>query len=131
MQTSKVIHIVGCHAEGEVGDVIVGGVLPPPGNSMFERMTAMQRDQDDLRRLLLCEPRGSVARHVNLITPPTRADCDFGLITMEPTEFVPMSTDARRRLTARSRLRRAAPRPTHPQDRDRPRGATRRARAGT
>jgi proline racemase len=41
--------------------------------------------------LLLCEPRGSVARHVNLITPPTRADCDIGLITMEPTEFVPMS----------------------------------------
>jgi proline racemase len=51
----------------------------------------MQRNQDHLRRLLLCEPRGSVARHVNLITPPTRADCDIGLITMEPTEFVPMS----------------------------------------
>ena len=85
------ISVVGCHAEGEVGDVIVGGVLPPPGRTMFERMTAMQRDQDDLRRMLLCEPRGSVARHVNLITPPTRADCAIGLITMEPTEFVPMS----------------------------------------
>ena len=91
MKTNRVISIVGCHAEGEIGDVIVGGVLPPPGRTMFERMTAMQRDQDDLRRLLLCEPRGSVARHVNLITPPTRDDCDIGLITMEPTEFVPMS----------------------------------------
>ncbi len=91
MQTKRLISIVGCHAEGEVGDVIVGGVLPPPGRTMFERMTSMQRDQDDLRRLLLCEPRGSVARHVNLITPPARADCDIGLITMEPTEFVPMS----------------------------------------
>jgi proline racemase len=83
--------VLGCHAEGEVGDVIVGGVLPPPGRTMFERMSAMQRDQDDLRRLLLCEPRGSVARHVNLITPPVREDCAFGMITMEPTEFVPMS----------------------------------------
>lgn len=91
MQTRRVISVVGCHAEGEVGDVIVGGVLPPPGRTMFERMTSMQRDHDDLRRLLLCEPRGSVARHVNLITPPARADCDIGLITMEPTEFVPMS----------------------------------------
>jgi proline racemase len=91
MQAKRVISVVGCHAEGEVGDVIVGGVLPPPGESMFERMTAMQRDQDGLRRLLLCEPRGSVARHVNLITPPIRSDCDFGMITMEPTEFVPMS----------------------------------------
>ena len=91
MQSKRVISVVGCHAEGEVGDVIVGGVLPPPGRTMFERMTAMQRDQDDLRRWLLCEPRGSVARHVNLITPPVRADCDIGMITMEPTEFVPMS----------------------------------------
>jgi len=91
MHAKRVISIVGCHAEGEVGDVIVGGVLPPPGATMFERMTAMQRDQDHLRRLLLCEPRGSVARHVNLITPPARDDCDIGMITMEPTEFVPMS----------------------------------------
>jgi proline racemase len=91
MKAKRVISVVGCHAEGEIGDVIVGGVLPPPGRTMFERMSSMQRDQDDLRRLLLCEPRGSVARHVNLITPPTRADCDIGLITMEPTEFVPMS----------------------------------------
>jgi proline racemase len=91
MRTQRVISIVRCHAEGEVGDVIVGGVLPPPGNTMFERMSAMQRDQDGLRRLLLCEPRGSVARHINLITPPARDDCDIGMITMEPTEFVPMS----------------------------------------
>jgi proline racemase len=91
MRSQRVISIVRCHAEGEVGDVIVGGVLPPPGRTMFERMTAMQRDQDGLRRLLLCEPRGSVARHINLITPPARDDCDIGMITMEPTEFVPMS----------------------------------------
>jgi proline racemase len=91
MRTQRVISIVRCHAEGEVGDVIVGGVLPPPGRTMFERMSAMQRDQDGLRRLLLCEPRGSVAHHINLITPPARDDCDIGMITMEPTEFVPMS----------------------------------------
>ena len=53
MRSQRVISIVRCHAEGEVGDVIVGGVLPPPGRTMFERMSAMQRDQDGLRRLLL------------------------------------------------------------------------------
>ncbi len=37
--------------------------------------------------MLLCEPRGSVARHVNLIVPPTRPDCDAGVIIMEPTEY--------------------------------------------
>ena len=30
MRARHVIHVVSCHAEGEVGDVIVGGVAPPP-----------------------------------------------------------------------------------------------------
>src|SRR5215469_18641988 len=91
MRSNRVISVVGGHAEAEIGDVITGGVLPPPGASMFERMVAMRRDHDHIRRLLLCEPRGSVARHLNLLTPPARADCDIGVIIMEPTEYVAMS----------------------------------------
>ncbi len=87
----RMISVIGCHAEGEIGDVIVGGVLPPAGATMFEKMQTMARDHDDVRRLLLCEPRGSVARHANLLVPPTRPDCDAGAIVMEPTEYVPMS----------------------------------------
>ncbi len=85
------ISVVGCHAAGEVGDVIVGGVLPPAGATMYEKMRTMEREHDHIRKFLLCEPRGSVARHVNLIVPSTRGDCDVGLIIMEPTEYVPMS----------------------------------------
>ena len=91
MQNCRIITVVGAHAEGEVGDVITGGVLPPAGATMFERMQTMQREHDHIRKLLICEPRGSVARHVNLITPPVRDDCDAGLIIMEPTEYPPMS----------------------------------------
>jgi proline racemase len=91
MRAARTISVVGCHAEGEVGDVIVGGVLPPAGATMFEKMQTIRRDHDHIRRLLICEPRGSVARHVNLLLPPTRADCDAGVIIMEPTEYPPMS----------------------------------------
>lgn len=91
MQLKRLISVVGCHAAGEVGDVIVGGVLPPAGATMFEKMRTMERDHDHIRRMLLCEPRGSVARHVNLLVPATRPDCDVGVIVMEPTEYVPMS----------------------------------------
>jgi trans-L-3-hydroxyproline dehydratase len=91
MQSIRSISIVGCHAEGEVGDVIVGGVLPPAGATMFDKMQTMQREHDHIRKLLMCEPRGSVARHLNFIVPATRSDCDFGVIIMEPTEYVPMS----------------------------------------
>lgn len=91
MPFGRMINVVGCHAAGEVGDVIVGGVLPPAGDTMFEKKLTMEREHDHIRRLLLCEPRGSVARHVNLIVPPTRPDCDAGVIIMEPTEYPPMS----------------------------------------
>jgi trans-L-3-hydroxyproline dehydratase len=91
MVARRVITVVGCHAEGEQGDVITGGVLPPPGATMMDKKLAFERDYDDVRRLLICEPRGSVARHVNLIVPSTRPDCAAGAIIMEPTEYPPMS----------------------------------------
>jgi len=91
MQSRRLISLVGCHAEGEVGDVIIGGVLPPPGRTMFEKMRNMERDFDHIRRFLISEPRGSVARHVNLLVPRARDDCDAGVIIMEPTEYVAMS----------------------------------------
>src|SRR3954449_9312038 len=91
MRARRTLTVVGCHAGGEVGDVITGGVLPPSGDTVFEQMQTLQREGDWLRRLLLREPRGSVARHVNLIVPATRDDCDAGFIIMEPTEYPPMS----------------------------------------
>ena len=91
MAGRRIIAVVGCHAEGEQGDVITGGVLPPSGDTMMAKKLAFERDHDDIRRLLICEPRGSVARHVNLIVPSTRDDCAAGAIIMEPTEYPPMS----------------------------------------
>jgi proline racemase len=84
------ITVVGCHAGGEVGNVVVAGVDPPPGATVFEQMQALRCD-DSLRRFLLREPRGSVATHANLIVPATRADCVAGFIIMEPTEYPAMS----------------------------------------
>src|SRR3954469_17226434 len=90
MRAQRVITVVGCHAGGEVGNVVVGGVLPPAGSTVFEQMQSLARD-DSLRRLLLREPRGSVAGHANLIVPSARPDCAAGYIIMEPTEYPAMS----------------------------------------
>src|SRR5215468_602329 len=90
MRASRMVSVVGCHAGGEVGNVVVGGVLPPPGKTVYERMEALRAD-DSLRRLLLREPRGSVAVHANLIVPSLREDCAAGYIIMEPTEYPAMS----------------------------------------
>src|SRR5207342_2820969 len=91
MRARRTITVVGCHAGGEVGNVVTGGVLPPAGATVFEQMQTLARVGDGLRRLLLREPRGSVACHANLVVPSTRPDCDAGFIIMEPTEYPPMS----------------------------------------
>ncbi len=85
-----VLTVVGCHAGGEIGNVVVDGVEPLPGETVFEQMEHLRAD-DSLRRLLLHEPRGSVAVHTNLIVPSKRADCAFGYVIMEPTEYPAMS----------------------------------------
>jgi proline racemase len=90
MGERRIITVVGCHAGGEVGNVVVAGVPPPLGATVFEQMQALRAD-DSLRRFLLREPRGSVAVHANLLVPPTRPDCDAGFIIMEPTEYPAMS----------------------------------------
>ena len=54
-------------------------------------MQTLRDEGDGLRRLLLREPRGSVACHANLVVPATRDDCDAGFIIMEPTEYPAMS----------------------------------------
>ena len=91
MRARRSITVVGCHAGGEIGNVIVGGVLPPAGSTVFEQMQTLRDEGDGLRRLLLREPRGSVACHANLVVPTTRDDCDAGFIIMEPTEYPAMS----------------------------------------
>lgn len=90
MRSTKTIHVVSCHAEGEVGDVIVGGVAPPPGETLWEQRTWIAQDQT-LRNFVLNEPRGGVFRHVNLLVPPKHPDAQMGWIIMEPEDTPPMS----------------------------------------
>jgi len=65
--------------EGEVGDVIVGAALPPPGTTMFEKMRAMERHQDHpgsccaSRVARQRRPQGS-----NLVLPAPTKPCRRG-----------------------------------------------------
>jgi trans-L-3-hydroxyproline dehydratase len=90
MRAKQVIHVVSCHAEGEVGDVIVGGVAPPPGETIWEQSRFIAADQK-LRKFMLNEPRGGVFRHINLLVPPKNPKAQMGWIIMEPEDTPPMS----------------------------------------
>ena len=90
MRSRKAVQIIGCHAEGEVGDVIVGGVAPPPGETVWDQSRFIASD-GNLRNFVLNEPRGGVFRHVNLLVPPKNPKAQMGFIIMEPEDTPPMS----------------------------------------
>ena len=90
MRSDRLVHIVCCHAEGEVGDVVVGGVAPPPGETLWEQARYIERE-GRLKNFLLNEPRGGVFRHVNLLVPPRHPEAQAGAIIMEPASVPPMS----------------------------------------
>jgi proline racemase len=90
MKSKELIQIVSCHAEGEVGNVIVEGVAPPPGEKLWEQANWIHQDQR-LRQYVLNEPRGGVFKHVNLLVPARNPKAIKGFIIMEPEHTPPMS----------------------------------------
>lgn len=91
MRFSRMITVVGVHAEGELNEVITGGVLDVPGKSVYEKMEYVQTKADWLRLFLLNEPRGKVNQCVNLVVPPCDPRADAGFVIIESDFYVPMS----------------------------------------
>src|SRR5688500_13718691 len=93
MRWERTITVIGCHVGGEDNHVIVGGVLPPPGASMLDKKRYLETHADELRRWLLLEPRGKPTLCVNLVTPPTRPDCDVGTVSRNAVVVAPGRID--------------------------------------
>ena len=91
MRSSRCLNIINVHAEGEVGNVITGGVLAVPGESRLQKMDHINQVDDSIRRFCLNEPRGRIQMSVNLLLPPTRDDADAGFFILQPDKAHPMS----------------------------------------
>lgn len=91
MRLAKVIQAVDAHAAGEPGRVIVGGVLDVPGATMFDKMTWLRANGDDLRLRMLREPRGYPATCCNLVLPSSDPEAVAGYVIMEQVEYPGMS----------------------------------------
>lgn len=91
MPFTRSITVVGCHSEGEVGDVIIGGVLDIPGKTMYDKLVHISTKKDCIRQLLLNEPRGRASMNTNLVLPPCDPRADVGFLIMESEEYAPMS----------------------------------------
>lgn len=91
MRIDRLITAVDAHAAGEHGRVITGGVGDVPGASMYEKMVYLREHCDDLRLLMLREPRGYPAANCNLLLPPSHPDAHAGFVVMEQVEYPSMS----------------------------------------
>ncbi|MDR7183495.1 proline racemase [Microbacterium trichothecenolyticum] len=90
MRSQRVFHAVDSHTEGMPTRVIVGGVGVFPGETMEERRQWFMANSDDIRTLLMNEPRGHSAMSGAILQPPTRADADFGVLYIEVSGCLPM-----------------------------------------
>ncbi len=103
MRARNYFSAVDSHTEGMPTRVITGGLGPIPGDSMQERRLYFEAHLDDLRLLLMREPRGHSAMSGAFLQPPTRPDADWGVLFVEvsglPADVRPR--DDRRRHGAR------------------------------
>jgi proline racemase len=90
MLSRKLFHAVDSHTEGMPTRVVVGGVGVLPGATMAERRLRFLAERDDLRTLLMCEPRGHASMSGAILQPPTRPDADWGVLYIEVSGCLPM-----------------------------------------
>lgn len=52
MPFSRILNVVGVHAEGEVGDVVIGRLLDIHARTMYDKMVIFWTKHDQVRQLL-------------------------------------------------------------------------------
>ena len=90
MRAARYLAAVDSHTEGMPTRVVTGGVGTIPGATMLERKLHFERELDDLRLLLMREPRGHSAMSGAILQPPTREDADWGVLFIEVSGCLPM-----------------------------------------
>jgi proline racemase len=90
LRARRVFSAVDSHTEGMPTRVVTGGVGPLPGATMLERKEHFERHLDELRTLLMLEPRGHAAMSGAILQPPTREDADWGVLFIEVSGCLPM-----------------------------------------
>jgi len=90
MRSKLVLHAVDSHTEGMPTRVITGGIGTIPGATMNERRLYFREHRDHIKQLLMNEPRGHSAMSGAILQPPTRDDCDWGVVYIEVSGYLPM-----------------------------------------
>ena len=87
------VHTFTCldgHTCGNPVRLVTGGGPLLRGASMSERRQDFLANHDWIRKALMFEPRGHDVMSGSILYPPTRADCDIGILFIETSGCLPM-----------------------------------------
>ena len=87
----KRIKTIDAEVAGEAVRLVVGGGPSVPGRSMAEKLAWLRKNGEDLRRLLMLEPRGHSGMHGALLTEPVSPKAHAGLLSMHAAGFPVLS----------------------------------------
>ena len=90
MKSYGPIDVIDSHTEGEPTRVVMSGWPEPAGRTMAERRDFMRREQDELRRSVVTEPRGHDAIVGALLTPPARPEAVAGVVFFNDVGYLGM-----------------------------------------
>lgn len=76
----RAIRTVDYHTGGEPFRIVTGGIPELEGRSVLERRRWAQEHVDDVRRLLVNEPRGHADMYGAFVTPPNDDWADLGVV---------------------------------------------------
>ncbi len=81
---------IDAHTCGNPVRLVVNGGPQLHGNSMAERRADFLANHDWIRTSLMFEPRGHAMMSGSILYPPTREDCDIGVLFIETSGCLPM-----------------------------------------
>lgn len=90
MQSRRLFQTIDTHTCGQPTRTIYGGVGPIPGDSISAKMLYFKEHHDDIRKLLMFEPRGNDIMSGVILTEPCDPRCDIGVIFIEVGGYLPM-----------------------------------------
>jgi proline racemase len=90
----RTINTIDAEVAGEAVRLIVGGGPSVSGRTMAEKLHWLQRHGEELRRMLMLEPRGHAGMHGALLTEPVSPHAHAGVLSMHAGGFPLVSGEA-------------------------------------
>jgi len=84
------IRTIESHTGGEPLRLVIEGWPKIPGKTMLAKRSYAKKHHDNLRRLIMREPRGHWDMYGAILTEPVREDSDFGVLFMHNEGFSTM-----------------------------------------